>query len=273
MPSVSKKQHNFMAAVANNPSFAKKTGIPQSVGEEFMKADKGRKFGSGSRPDRQGINKPKTDHGKSALFAKGGEMAESKKMMGKEIAFMKKKGAPKSMLKHEMAEMKGKKKMAFGGVSNMPARDTGGFTNLDKFSKVPSKGGISSMPASNTPTRNTSGISSMPSRTGEYTGGFGKPGGFSTGATNKLPPGSRPGASNRPGSGPTPRPDARPKPALKNGGNVKKMASGGITTAKMGSVRTAAPSRDGVASKGKTKGAMVKMSGSKPVGMKYGGKC
>ena len=47
MPSVSKKQHNFMAAVANNPSFAKKAGVPQSVGKEFNQADKGRKFSKG----------------------------------------------------------------------------------------------------------------------------------------------------------------------------------------------------------------------------------
>lgn len=47
MPSTSKKQHNLMAAVAKNPAFAKKVGIKQSVGEEFMKADKGRKFGKG----------------------------------------------------------------------------------------------------------------------------------------------------------------------------------------------------------------------------------
>ena len=39
-------------------------------------------------------------------------MAESKKMVGKELAFMKKKGAPKSMIKHEMAEAKGMKKSA-----------------------------------------------------------------------------------------------------------------------------------------------------------------
>ena len=52
----------------------------------------------------------------------------------------------------------------------------------------------------------------------------------------------------------------------------KKMASGGITNAKMGSVRTAAPSRDGIASKGKTKGTMVTMKGSTPLGMKRGGK-
>ena len=47
MPSTSKKQHNFMAAVANNPSFAKKVGVPQSVGQDFNKADKGRKFSKG----------------------------------------------------------------------------------------------------------------------------------------------------------------------------------------------------------------------------------
>lgn len=89
MPSVSKKQHNFMAAVANNPAFAKKAGVPASVGKEFINADKGRKF------------------------AGGGEMKESKEMMKKEVAFMKKKGAPKSMIKHEMAEAKMKK----GGIA------------------------------------------------------------------------------------------------------------------------------------------------------------
>jgi hypothetical protein len=47
MPSSSKKQHNFMAAVANSPKFAKKVGVPQSVGKEFNQADKGRKFSKG----------------------------------------------------------------------------------------------------------------------------------------------------------------------------------------------------------------------------------
>ena len=104
MPSVSKKQARFMAAVAHSPEFAKKVGVPMSVGKEFNQADKGRKF------------------------AKGGQIM-----------------------------------------------------------------------------------------------------------------------------------------ATKSSGN-------GITKAKMGSVKTAAPSRDGLAAKGKTKGKMVKMSGSKPLGMKYGGK-
>lgn len=80
MPSVSKKQHNLMAAVAKNPKFAKKVGISQKVGEDFLQADKGRKF------------------------QRGGEMKESKKMMAKEVSFMKKKGASKSMIKHEMEE-------------------------------------------------------------------------------------------------------------------------------------------------------------------------
>ena len=47
MPSTSKKQHNFMAAVANNPKFAKKVGVSKSVGEEFMKADKSKKMAKG----------------------------------------------------------------------------------------------------------------------------------------------------------------------------------------------------------------------------------
>ncbi len=92
MPSVSAKQHRLMAAVATNPAVAKKTKIPQSVGKEFMEADKGKKFKG------------------------GGEMKESKAMVKKEIGFMRKKGAPKSMIKHEMKEA-GMKKMASGGLA------------------------------------------------------------------------------------------------------------------------------------------------------------
>ena len=127
MPSTSKKQHNFMAAIAHNPAFAKKVGVPQSVGKDFNDADKGKKFGSGgrTRPDVQGVNKPKTNHGKMAI--------------------------------------------------------------------------------------------------------------------------------------------------LKEGGSIMATKNNGITKAKMGTVRTAAPSRDGVASKGKTKGTMVSMKGSTPLGMKKGG--
>jgi hypothetical protein len=49
-----------MAAIANNPAFAKKVGIPQSVGKDFTAADKGKKFVSGGRA---AINKQDTQHG------------------------------------------------------------------------------------------------------------------------------------------------------------------------------------------------------------------
>ncbi len=104
MPSTSKKQHNFMAAVANNPAFAKKAGVPSSVGKEFINADKGRKF------------------------KEGGDMKESKAMVKKEIGFMKKAGAPKSMIKHEMSEAKG---MKSGGYAK------GGATSLAKHAAMP----------------------------------------------------------------------------------------------------------------------------------------
>lgn len=47
MPAKSEKQRRFMAAVANNPKFAKKVGVPQSVGEEFMKT---KKYQAGGAP-------------------------------------------------------------------------------------------------------------------------------------------------------------------------------------------------------------------------------
>jgi hypothetical protein len=80
VPSVSKKQHNFMAAIANSPSFAKKVGVPQSVGKDFTTADKGRKF------------------------SKGGDTMASKMNPGFMAMMAKKKGAPA-------------KKMAGGGMA------------------------------------------------------------------------------------------------------------------------------------------------------------
>lgn len=89
MPAKTAKQKRFMDAAAHNPAFAEKAGVPSSVAREFSKSSKG------------------------MTFSKGGEMKESKGMMKKEVAFMKKKGAPKSMLRHEMAEAG----MEAGGVS------------------------------------------------------------------------------------------------------------------------------------------------------------
>lgn len=51
MPSKSPSQHRLMAAVAHNPAFAKKVGIPSKVGKEFTKADEGKKFKGGGLYD------------------------------------------------------------------------------------------------------------------------------------------------------------------------------------------------------------------------------
>jgi len=47
MPSKTASQHRLMEAVAHNPAFAKKVGIPQKVGKEFAKADEGKQFKEG----------------------------------------------------------------------------------------------------------------------------------------------------------------------------------------------------------------------------------
>jgi hypothetical protein len=184
MPAKSAKQERFMQAVAHNPAFAKKAGVPQSVGKEFMKKPK--KFARGGlaedasedynskarsirkkyehanllpfggKSTRPGIvdtfsskksaeeaydrlqnmreeeleNAVKKSRSKSPhAFKKGGTVKESKAMMGKEIAFMKKKGAPKSMVQHEMAEAGMKpsraKKYARGGGIEIKGKTRG----------------------------------------------------------------------------------------------------------------------------------------------------
>lgn len=50
-----------MEAIAHSPEFAKKAGVPQSVGKDFAKADKGKTFKKGGIPPS--INKQKTHHG------------------------------------------------------------------------------------------------------------------------------------------------------------------------------------------------------------------
>jgi hypothetical protein len=49
---------------------------------------------------------------------------------------------------------------------------------------------------------------------------------------------------------------------MKKKAGAKKMASGGVAASSMGKVKTAAPSKDGIAEKGKTKGTQIKMAGS-----------
>jgi len=113
VPATSQKQERFMQAVAHNPKFAKQVGVPQRVGKEFTKSE-------------------------------GGQMKESKAMVKKEIDFMKKKGAPKSMVKHEMSEAK---KMAKGGGIEKKGKTEGKMVKMacggmTKDKKMARGGGI-----------------------------------------------------------------------------------------------------------------------------------
>jgi len=103
MPSSSKKQHRFMEAIAHNPSFAKKVGIPQSVGKDFSNADKGKSFSKGGDMATKGVNP-------FAKFEKSGKDVEKKGMKEGSKADM-------AMDKKQMMGMKrgGMTKMATGG--------------------------------------------------------------------------------------------------------------------------------------------------------------
>ena len=123
MPSTSKKQHNLMVAVANNPAFAKKVGIPQSVGREFNKADKGKTFKEGGTMKKIDAKKnpgmaklPTAVRNKMGFMKEGGkahsDVAKDKPMM-KKVAAKAVKGHEKRL--HGMAkgggvEIKGKTK-------------------------------------------------------------------------------------------------------------------------------------------------------------------
>lgn len=108
MPSSSKKQHNFMAAVAHSPSFAKKAGVPMSVGKDFTAADKGRKF------------------------AKGGDMAKIPPFMGKETKA------------EEAKEMKIKRMSPGLYKKGEKAEGVHGKSGMDKPSKYAKGGGVES---------------------------------------------------------------------------------------------------------------------------------
>jgi len=146
MPSTSKKQHDFMNAVAHSPAFAKKVGVPQSVGKDFSTADKGRKFSKGgnmantSRMNRLeelgrvDSEKAYTAKGKKNLgaekkrvvgeLAKHAAMPASKAHKGLKAGGMTKMGAVKTSSKPDGIAVKGKTKgtmvkMAGGGKSCM----------------------------------------------------------------------------------------------------------------------------------------------------------
>jgi len=110
VPSTSKKQHNFMAAIANNPSFAKKVGVSQSVGKDFTAADKGKTFkrGDDMKKSEMGMKK------RGMHQMPDGKMMKNSAMNMGGMAGMKKGGMP--MKDGKPAFLMGKK-MNMGGMA------------------------------------------------------------------------------------------------------------------------------------------------------------
>jgi hypothetical protein len=151
MPSKSKKQHNLMALVANDPKAAKRLGIPKSVGEEFMKADKGKKFASGGSlkevdsSDNPGLSKLPTEVRNKMGYMKKGGMAKKYKeggMMDKKDMMQDKKTAKKAIGMHESQLHGGKKsdltKLKKGGMAKGCGYSKGG--QLAKANGIAVKG-------------------------------------------------------------------------------------------------------------------------------------
>lgn len=138
MPSKSKKQHNFMEDVAHSEKFAKKVGVPMSVGKEFVAADKGKTFRKGgtTNPMRAGINKQQTHHGQMQLpnvslnkyiGKKEGGMATMK--MHSEKSEMKKDVAQdKKMIKKAVGMHD--KQLHGGKKTNLSGLKSGGMTRM-----------------------------------------------------------------------------------------------------------------------------------------------
>ena len=149
-----------MAAVANNPKFAKKVGIPKSVGEDFMEADKGKKFRSGgfTNPAKGKFNRPRSNHGmmqlpnvsleKYAGKKSGGYLINKEKDMKKMnpgmMAIMaKRKESP--MAKKEMPMKKGGMPMVMKDGKKVPAFAADGKGKMmhgGKVKKMAKGGGI-----------------------------------------------------------------------------------------------------------------------------------
>ena len=144
MPATSPKQKKFMDAVAHNPAFAKKVGVPKAVGKDFSEASKGMKFRSKTRADSQTINNPKTNQGKQELFKEGGSMA-TKMNPGFMAMIAKKKAGAKSEMPSKMGKPVMKKgmdmakdgmKMAKGGGVEVKGKTKGKMIKMNKGGKA-----------------------------------------------------------------------------------------------------------------------------------------
>jgi len=249
MPSTSKKQHNFMAAVAHNPAFAKKAGVPQSVGKEFNKADKGRKFSKGG--DIMAENK-KLSVGKSikdyedimddVAQVEAGIYTDPK--TGKQMS--KVRGLGPSMAAQRLEKDSAKGRFAMPGQG-----DVGQFFKKGGNVKKMNMGGYAD---GGMPMVMKDG-KKVPSFAADGVGKMAK-GGMAKGDMKhedvKMDKKMMQKAVNK------------HEGRLHKGSTMTKLASGGMAPSKMGAVKTS-KKIDGIATKGKTKGTMI--------AMKNGGKC
>jgi hypothetical protein len=116
-----------MAAIANSPSFAKKTGVPMSVGKDFVTADKGKKFSKGGDMKKMnmggyadgGMPMVMKDGKKVPTFAADGKGKMAKGGMAHKDVKMDKGMMQKAVNKHEGRLHKGESmtKLAKGGVA------------------------------------------------------------------------------------------------------------------------------------------------------------
>jgi hypothetical protein len=154
MPSTSKKQHNFMAAIAKNPAFAKKVGIKPSVGEHFLTADKGKKFKEGGATMATkklfGGKESKTEEMREAKALRMGAISPKEYIKGEKSeghkeenlsktakAIKSGKMSPAAYAKSETSEPKGMKKggcvkMARGGGIEVKGKTKGKMITMKK---------------------------------------------------------------------------------------------------------------------------------------------
>ena len=160
MPSTSKKQHNFMAAIAHSPAFAKKVGVPQSVGQDFNKADKGHKFSKGGSMATKGVNpfarfeksgKDTETKGKGKEGSKREEAFDRMQMKGMAEGGMTDTAQDKAMIKkafkqHDAQEHKGGTgtalKLAKGGVFRTSANGIAQRGKTDAMMPKMAEGGV-----------------------------------------------------------------------------------------------------------------------------------
>ena len=231
MPSKSKKQHNFMEAIAHSEKFAKKVGVPMSVGKDFAAADKGRKFGTGGSANithggKGEINRQATRYGSIFGNEKNVPNVNLNKYIGKKEGGMatEKMHSEKSEMKQDVAQDKKMIKKAFGMHDKQLHESK--KTDLSKLKK----GGIAMTKYDKTPKPST--------MSKDVEAGSNKLLKFGESAVQKR---GHTKGKNLGDSGPI-------KGIM---GGAKRMAKGG----------TASSRADGCAERGKTKGTMMCMGG------------